>query len=414
MDGPGARNEFIVVSGEAAGNRLVIPRGEVTVGSQDDARLRLPAYGVSRHHALLSSVDGRTILTDQQSRNGSWVNGHCITSPTELAHGDLVQFGEVSLRFIDRNADGGTPREDGGAPREGAGKDAAKPGPQQPKERLGTALMFAAGINVIGLLGNSLTSFLTELTPTWTWFATPLVGLLVALAIEMLGFYRKGRTAARQQPAGHGRAPQAGPRAEAQAGPRPEPQAEPQAEPRAEPRRPLAATVLMTLLLLGGGGWLLTAGASYAVGYFSGNESGVQRLERQVVAEAQGVRVTILGVQSTAHFTRAEILVNNGTTSTITLPLFQNAMLTGPDGTTYDADSFRSNWQPQIPPGGQRKGTLNFESQLPEGATTVSLSFATVFVQGFDGPASITVPDIRLKPLAEAASAAAGRQGTGR
>ncbi|MFD2364070.1 MULTISPECIES: FHA domain-containing protein [unclassified Arthrobacter] len=406
MDGPGARNEFIVVSGEAAGNRLVIPRGEVTVGSQDGSRLRLPAYGVSRHHALLSSVDGRTILTDQQSRNGSWVNGHRITSPTELAHGDLVQFGEVSLRFIDRNADGGTPREDGGAPREGAGKDTAKPGPQQPKERLGTALMFAAGINVIGLLGNSLTSFLTELTPTWTWFATPLVGLLVALAIEMLGFYRKNQAAARQQPASHGHAPQAGPRAEAQAGPRP--------EPRAEPRRPLAATVLLTLLLLGGGGWLVTAGASYAVGYFSGNESGVQRLERQVVAEAQGVRVTILGVQSTAHFTRAEILVNNGTTSTITLPLFQNAMLTGPDGTTYDADSFRSNWQPQIPPGGQRKGTLNFESQLPEGATTVSLSFATVFVQGFDGPRTITVPDIRLKPLAGSEPAAQSHQDAGR
>ncbi|WP_461855551.1 FHA domain-containing protein [Arthrobacter sp. C152] len=398
MDGPGARNEFIVVSGEAAGNRLVIPRGEVTVGSQDGSRLRLPFYGVSHRHALLSSADGRTVLTDQQSRNGSWVNGHRITSPTELAHGDLVQFGEVRLRFIDRNADGGTPRESDGAPRQGAGKKAAKPGPQQPKERLGTALMFAAGINVVGLLGNSLTSFLTELTPTWTWFVTPLVGLLVALAIEMLGFYRKNQAAARQQPAGPGHGPRG----------------EPQAGPRAEPRRPLAVTVLLTLLLLGGGGWLVTAGASYAVGYFSGNESGVQRLESQVVAEAQGVRVTILGVQSTAHFTRAEILVNNGTTSTITLPLFQNAMLTGPDGTTYDADSFRSNWQPQIPPGGQRKGTLNFESQLPEEATTVSLSFATVFVQGFDGPRTLTVPDIRLKPLAESEPAAQSRIGAGR
>ncbi|MGX5716336.1 FHA domain-containing protein [Arthrobacter sp. MAHUQ-56] len=393
MDGPGARNEFIVVSGEAAGNRLVIPRGEVTVGSQDGSRLRLPFYGVSHRHALLSSADGRTILTDQQSRNGSWVNGHRITSPTELAHGDLVQFGEVRLRFIDRNADGGAPREGGGAPRE-SGEGGGKPAPQQSKERLGTALMFAAGINVIGLVGNSLTSFLTELTPTWTWFVTPLVGLLVALAIEMLGFYRKNQAAARQQPAGPGHAPRA------------EPQAGPRAEPQAKPRRPLGATVLLTLLLLGGGGWLVTAGASYAVGYFSGNESGVQRLERQVVAEVQGVRVTILGVQSTPHFIRAEILVNNGTRSTITLPLFQNAMLTGPDGTTYDADSFRSNWQPQIPPGGQRKGTLNFESQLPEEATTVSLSFATVFVQGFDGPRTLTVPDIRLKPLAESEPAA--------
>lgn len=93
MDGPGARNEFIVVSGEAAGNRIVIPHGNITVGSQDGSQLRLSVSGVSRRHALLTSVNGRTILTDQESRNGSWVNGSRISSPTELAHGDLVQFG---------------------------------------------------------------------------------------------------------------------------------------------------------------------------------------------------------------------------------------------------------------------------------------------------------------------------------
>lgn len=258
------------------------------------------------------------------------------------------------------------------------------PAGQQSGERLGTALTFAAGINVVGILGNSLASFLTELTPTWTWFITPLTGLLVALVIEMLGYYRKGQNAAKRPPADYDHGP----------GRRP------------APRRPLGVTVLLTLLLLGGGGWLVTAGASYAVGYFSGNENGVQRLENPVLAEAQGVRVTILGVQSTAHFTRVEILVNNGTSSSISLPLFQNAMLSGPDGATFDADSFRSNWQPQIPPGGQRRGTLNFESQLPEDSTIVSLSFATVFVQGFDGPRSITVPNIPLRPMEIEASAA--------
>jgi hypothetical protein len=164
----------------------------------------------------------------------------------------------------------------------------------------------------------------------------------------------------------------------------------------------VAAGVLVTLLLLGGGGWLLAAGTSYAVGYFSGNEQGVERLAQQVVTEAAGVTVTVLGVQSTAHFTRVEIHVRNGTTSSMSLPLFHNALLTGPDGTTFDADSFRSSWQPEIPPGGQRKGTINFESQLPESGGTASLSFVTVFMQGFDGPRSITVPDLQLMPLVRA------------
>ncbi|QCO97371.1 hypothetical protein FCN77_06115 [Arthrobacter sp. 24S4-2] len=157
--------------------------------------------------------------------------------------------------------------------------------------------------------------------------------------------------------------------------------------------------MLAILLLLGGGGWLLAAGVSYAVGYFSGNEEGTQRLARQVATEAQGVTVTVLGIQSTAHFTRVEIHVRNGTSSSMSLPLFHNAILTGPDGTTFDADSFRSTWQPDIPPGGQRKGTINFESQLSESGGTVSLSFVTVFMQGFDGPRSITVPDIPLMPV---------------
>lgn len=372
MDGRGARNEFIVVDGDAAGNRIVIPHGNATIGSDDGSRIRLPVPGVSRRHALLTSADGRTILTDQQSRNGSWVNGHRISSPTELTDGDLVQFGQARLQFIDRTADGGH-----GAPSGGGGKKGKTPVPQPSGGRLGTALVYAAGINVVGILGNSLAAFLTELTPTWTWFITPSVGLLVALVIETLGYYRKGPGAPQRPPGSHEPGPGRTPAR----------------------RRPLAVTVLLTLLLLGGGGWLAAAGVSYAVGYFSGNEDGVQRLEHQVVAEAQGVRVTVLGVQSTAHFTRVEILVRNGTSNSISLPLFQNALLTGPDGTTLDASAFRSNWQPQIPAGGQRRGTLNFESQLPEGPTTVSLSFATVFVQGFDGPRSITVPHIPLKPL---------------
>jgi hypothetical protein len=382
MNGPVFRNEFVVENGDAAGTRIVIPHGNATIGSDEGSRIRLAASGVSRRHAVVTSLDGRTILADRASRNGSWVNGQPITSPTELADGDLVQFGAVRLRFLDRNANGayGTGGYTKGS--DGGRQKTARPAVRS-KERLGTALLFATGINLVGLFGNTLTAFLTDLTPTWTWFITPVVGLAVALVTETLGHYRKGGT--------------------------PEPTRR-HDEPHRPPvrRRPLAVTFLVTLLLLGGGGWLVTAGVSYAVGYFSGNEEGVQRLESQVVREVQGVTVTILGVQSTPHFTRVEIRVNNGTSNSMSLPLFHNATLTAPDGTTFDADPFRSSWQPEIPAGGVRKGTINFESQLPESGTTVSLNFVTVFLQGFDGPGSITVPDIPLKPLAASSSESSG------
>lgn len=393
MGRPEYRIEFVVVNGGEAGTRIAVPPGTVTIGSEEGSRIRLPASGVSRRHAEVTSLDGRTVLADRASRNGSWVNGHRVMSPTELADGDLVQFGEVRLRFVRRKADGGfkpaaqSPGADAagghGSGRylqesAGSGQKTATPA-ARPKERLGTALLFAAGINLVGLFGNTLAAFLTEVTPTWTWFATPVVGLAVALVTETLGHYRKGGSA--------------------------EPPARPD-DPHRPPvrRRPLAATLLATLLLLGGGGWLLTAAVSNAVGLSSGNEDGVQRLESQVATEVQGVTVTVLGVQSTPHFTRVEIRVNNGTSSSIALNLFHNATLTAPDGTTLDADPSRSSWQPEIAPGGVRKGTINFESQLPESATTVSLNFVHVFVMGFDGPKSITVPDIPLKALAASSS----------
>ncbi|MDQ0076713.1 FHA domain-containing protein [Arthrobacter oryzae] len=411
MDGPGVRSEFVVVSGEAAGTRIVIPHGKTTIGSDEGSRLRLPVSGVSRRHALLTSLDGRTILDDQDSRNGTWVNGHAITSPTELTDGDEVQFGQVTLRFVERTYDGGSAPPDAAVRPEGR-----RPAPAAARKRgLGMALLFAAAINVVGLIGNSLTAFLTELTPTWTWFVTPAVGLAVALGGEALDYVKdkaqpapkrpkpQYRPSMRVQPARPARPLRPGyPDTHGEIPGNAHPSYPVEAAPRAAPRsrsRPVIATVLATLLLLGGGGWLLAGAASYAVGYFSGNEEGTQRLARQVVTEAQGVTVTVLGIQSTAHFTRVEIHVRNGTTSSMSLPLFHNAILTGPDGTTFDADSFRSTWQPDIPPGGQRKGTINFENQLPESGGTVSLSFVTVFMQGFDGPRSITVPDIPLMPV---------------
>ncbi|MHA7207929.1 FHA domain-containing protein [Arthrobacter sp. MDT1-65] len=393
MSEPIYGNEFVVVNGDALGTRIVIPHGKATIGSEEGAGIRLAAPGVSRSHAEVTSLDGRTILADRASRNGSWVNGRPVTSPMELAGGDLVQFGEVRLRFLARNADGefkpsgqfsagytsGGQGSAGSSKRsvrggEGGGQKPALP-TVRPKERLGTTLLFATGINLIGLLGNTLTTFLTQLTPTWAWFVTPVVTLVVALVTETMGYYRKGGNLQPTSRQDHPHRPPA-------------------------PRRPLAVTLLVTSLLLGGGGWLVTAAVSNAVGYFSGNEDGVQRLESQVVTEVQGVKVTVLGVKSTPHYTRVEIRVDNGTSSPIALHLFHNTTLTAPDGTTFEADPSRSSWQPEIPPAGVRKGTINFENQLPQSATTVSLNFIHVFVMGFDGPGSITVPDIPLKSLA--------------
>ena len=91
-----------VVSGPAAGteipfegNELVLGRGEVGPGglSQDPE--------VSRQHARIVRREGRFVLEDLDSRNGTFLNGWQIPAPQVLSSGDRIEVGgsvlEVAL-----------------------------------------------------------------------------------------------------------------------------------------------------------------------------------------------------------------------------------------------------------------------------------------------------------------------------
>ena len=89
----------------------------------------------------------------------------------------------------------------------------------------------------------------------------------------------------------------------------------------------------------------------------------------------------------------------NGLANTINLPVFGNATLASADGTTLGGDPFRSSWNQTIAPGQTLRGTLVFPGHLDPAGTTATLSFATVFEQGFDGPSSIVVGGLELSPV---------------
>ena len=51
-------------------------------------------------HALVEvSADGRAVLSDAGSRNGTWVNGARVTGPTALDDGSVVRIGNDTLRW---------------------------------------------------------------------------------------------------------------------------------------------------------------------------------------------------------------------------------------------------------------------------------------------------------------------------
>ena len=75
----------------AAGGRLVL-------GRSPGCQLVFDDDTVSRRHAELRMFDGRWILRDLGSSNGTWVNGRQVIE-AEVVPGDEIQLGGLAIRI---------------------------------------------------------------------------------------------------------------------------------------------------------------------------------------------------------------------------------------------------------------------------------------------------------------------------
>jgi pSer/pThr/pTyr-binding forkhead associated (FHA) protein len=55
---------------------------------------------VSRNHASLELKDGKYLLADQESINGTHVNGQKITETVEVTASDRIQIGKFRLSMV--------------------------------------------------------------------------------------------------------------------------------------------------------------------------------------------------------------------------------------------------------------------------------------------------------------------------
>ncbi len=69
------------------------------IGRASDCTLRAGSEAISRHHCLVTRVDGAVAVRDLGSRNGTHVNGEKIAAETPLNHGDLLRVGPLEFRF---------------------------------------------------------------------------------------------------------------------------------------------------------------------------------------------------------------------------------------------------------------------------------------------------------------------------
>jgi|GEM_PF-1447862 len=72
----------------------------IRIGRQRDCELFLDSKDVSRYHARIFSAEGRHLIEDLDSRNGTLVNGMSIQVPVVLQDGDLIQFSSLEFFYL--------------------------------------------------------------------------------------------------------------------------------------------------------------------------------------------------------------------------------------------------------------------------------------------------------------------------
>ena len=81
---------------------FAIRQERVAVGRDAGNDVRLPEPAVSSRHAVIITRMNVSTVHDLNSSNGTWINGKRIESQS-LQHGDVVQFGRLSMTYIDES-----------------------------------------------------------------------------------------------------------------------------------------------------------------------------------------------------------------------------------------------------------------------------------------------------------------------
>ncbi len=117
------------------GNRetRTLADGSYMIGRNASCPVFLDFPDVSERHAILTVRNGRAVIEDLHSANGTYVNGEQIDGPVELDSGMVVQIGESMLRVCGEGDCAGDAAEDEARPGF-AGEESPSAGPDEDEE----------------------------------------------------------------------------------------------------------------------------------------------------------------------------------------------------------------------------------------------------------------------------------------
>src|SRR5437763_6534562 len=98
---------FTIIIQEKGGEqrRMVFNKPEATIGRVQGNDIVPPKGNVSKRHARIVLKDGKFIIVDLKSTNGTYVNGRKITSPLVVKDSDKIYIGDFIVG-VDEAASG--------------------------------------------------------------------------------------------------------------------------------------------------------------------------------------------------------------------------------------------------------------------------------------------------------------------
>lgn len=101
---------LVTLSGPESGRQYSLEKTPVEIGRHARSDICLEAQAVSRHHARITTVEGKHYIEDLESSNGTYLNGTRVTSRQLFGERDSLQIGPYT--FVLRHAPVAMPKED--------------------------------------------------------------------------------------------------------------------------------------------------------------------------------------------------------------------------------------------------------------------------------------------------------------
>ncbi|WP_157006400.1 FHA domain-containing protein [Agromyces laixinhei] len=90
---------LIITSGTKNGTEFPLGNDEITIGRSSDSAIIIRDDYTSTHHARLMQWNGRWMLQDLDSTNGTFLNGSRVTVPTPIPLGATVKVGATTFEL---------------------------------------------------------------------------------------------------------------------------------------------------------------------------------------------------------------------------------------------------------------------------------------------------------------------------